>query len=899
MTGHTLGQYRVEARLGKGGMGEVYVAEDTRLKRRIALKVLPSAVAGDRERRARFEREAQAIAALNHPNIVTIHSVERADPEPPLDGKADGSGSTVHFITMEFVDGETLSRMIPEGGLSLERLFEIAVPLADAVAAAHERGITHRDLKPDNVMVTRDGRVKVLDFGLAKLGARGADPEATATLLAANAVTQEGKILGTVRYMSPEQAEGKSVDVRSDVFSLGIMLYEMATGRCPFRGETPISTISAILKDEPVSLTDMKQGLPRHLDRIVRRCLAKDRERRYSTAREVRLELEDLREETRTGEWTRTGLRGQAGDSGGVRELQRAPGDSSSPELSAGFAAHAESGPAGVAQSATPHSGDSWRAPSSGSGGESPAAPRRRRWIYALLVLGAILILWQIPEGEDSQGTAPREDSAAGESRDAKSVAVLPFVDMSPERDQQYFSDGLAEELIIRLGRIEGLHVAGRTSSFAYRETGEDLRLVAEKLDVASILEGSVRKAGDRVRVTAQLVDAQDGYNIWSDSYDRRLDDIFAIQEEIADSIARALQLTFEEGPGRRGAAGQETESVEAYQLYLQGRYHWQQRTEGSIRKSIELFERAIELDPEFARARSGLAAAYYVLPGYSEHDFDEVLARAEEAAERAIAAAAGLSEPHAVLGGLQTERLRWIESDASFRTALELEPDDPTTLLWYGGLLLRAGRVDEAALLLEKARELDPASGVTCGWLSLVHRIRGEKQEALDLLDRARELGWGAADFWLGKTLLDFGEFELLEEHLLRESQQVGPGVHGDVEASPLEERLLEFVREPTTERRSALLELVGEFEDSGLGMSMAILLQDEDLAIEMLGDFIDDFGGGFELTELWIEKARPVRQHPDFAALVSKAGLIDYWRARGWPDNCRADGDDGLVCD
>ncbi len=286
--GSTVGHYRILELIGQGGMGEVYLAEDTKLERRVALKLLPAEVAANDERRQRFEREAKAVAALNHPNIVTIHSVE-----------SDGDH---HFLTMEFIAGDTLAKHIPNGGLEIDRLFAIAVPLADALATAHEQGITHRDLKPDNVMFDARGQVRLLDFGLAKLAVQqGLMGNAEAKTEAVQ--TEEGKILGTVYYMSPEQAEGKPVDARSDVFSLGVILYEMVVGRRPFEGDTRISTISSIMKDDPVAVTEARQNLPRHLGRIINRCLRKDPERRFESAKGLRNELEELWEEIRSGEF--------------------------------------------------------------------------------------------------------------------------------------------------------------------------------------------------------------------------------------------------------------------------------------------------------------------------------------------------------------------------------------------------------------------------------------------------------------------------------------------------------------------------------------------------------------------------------------------------------------------
>jgi serine/threonine protein kinase len=402
LEGQRLGAYQLSSRIGVGGMGEVYRAHDPRLGREIAIKVLPAALAADRERLHRFEQEARAAAALSHPNIVTIHSVEEAN--------------GIRFLTMELVEGQPLSDLIPPGGLPLDRLLGVAIPLADALAAAHAKGITHRDLKPANVMVGADRRVTVLDFGLAKL--HESSPAAgCVTALPTVDMTGEGRIVGTVSYMSPEQAEGKPIDHRSDLFSLGVILYELATGRRPFTGETSVSIISSILKDTPHSITDLKATLPRELGRIVRRALTKDRERRYQTAKDLRNELEDLKQEIESG----------------------------------------------------------------------PVAPH----------------------------IAPRSVERAA------SIAVLPFTDMSEPKDQDWFCDGIAEEILNALTPLNGLRVAARTSAFSFKGKSDDLRTIGERLNVTTVLEGSVRRAGDRVRITVQLSDVQNGFQLWSERYDR------------------------------------------------------------------------------------------------------------------------------------------------------------------------------------------------------------------------------------------------------------------------------------------------------------------------------------------------------------------------------------------
>jgi non-specific serine/threonine protein kinase len=389
MIGETLSHYRILDKLGEGGMGAVYAAEDSTLGRKVALKVLPPEMADNPDRLRRFEREAKTVAALNHPNIVTIYSVEEAE--------------GARFITMELVDGESLETKIPTGGLHLEEFFQVAIPLADALAAAHARGITHRDLKPANVMLTADGRVKVLDFGLAKLTSSEDSSDDAQTEIRTMSLTQEGTVLGTVPYMSPEQVQGLGVDHRTDIFSVGIILYEMATGRRPFQGHTQADLISSILRDSPQSATEINAVLPNHLGRVLKRCLEKDPDRRFQTALDLRNELEELQKE---------GGRGGAGD--------------------------------------------------------------------------------VVP-----------------------SMAVLPFADFSPEKDQDYFCEGMAEEIINLLVKVEGLRVASRTSAFQIKDAATDIREIGEKLHVDTVLGGSVRKAGDRLRITAQLIKVEDGYHIW------------------------------------------------------------------------------------------------------------------------------------------------------------------------------------------------------------------------------------------------------------------------------------------------------------------------------------------------------------------------------------------------
>ena len=508
--GQQLGPYEIVSSLGAGGMGEVYRARDARLGRDVALKVLPPDVTKEPGRLERFDREARAIAALNHPHIVTIYSTEEAD--------------GIRFLTMELVDGCTLSDLVVSSGMAIPRFLEIAIPLADALAAAHQKQITHRDLKPGNVMVSNDGRVKVLDFGLARVGGGAAGEE---TLIATQApITHHGTIVGTMPYMSPEQVEGLVIDPRSDLFSLGVIFHELLAGERPFKGSSSPSLMSAILRDTPPSLCGRRHDVPAALDRLVSRLLEKRPDDRIQTARDVFNELRRIQKDLDSGQRPRP---------------------------------------------------------------------------------------------------APAEAS----------IAVLPFKDLSATRDQDWFCDGIAEEIMTALASLPGLRVAARASAFSFRGKSDDLGVIAEKLNVNTVLEGSVRRAGDRVRITAQLSDARQGQQLWSERFDRELKDIFDVQDEIARAIANRLRVTIEGGGAR--LVPQATTNIEAYELLLKGRAFVTRRGR-AVLDAIPLFERAIALDPNLAEAHALLGDAYRLLGLYGIAPAAEVMPKARACIDRALA---------------------------------------------------------------------------------------------------------------------------------------------------------------------------------------------------------------------------------------------------------------------
>ncbi len=575
--GYILGHYRLVEKLGEGGMGVVWKARDLKLERDIAIKVLPEGVVDDPGRRAFFEREAKAVAALHHPNIVTIYAIAEAE--------------GVRFFTMELVDGQPLSKLIVPGGVPLDLFFKIAVPLADAVAAAHERGIIHRDLKPKNIMIDPAGKVKILDFGLAQIlepvpAIEGIENARTATL--------EESFTGTISYMSPEQLRNEALDHRTDIFSLGIILYELATGEHPFGGKTIADTIAAILKEEPRPAFELNANLPRPLDRILRHCLDKDRKNRTASAVELRDDIE---------------LMSRDRSAGGVAEIP--------------------------------------------------------------------------------------------------SIAVLPFADMSREKDQAYFCEGIAEEIINALFRVQGLRVASRTASFQFTGSTFELKEIGRRLHVDTVLEGSVRKSGDRLRITAQLVDTDWGFHLWSDSFDREMKDIFEIQEEIARNIVRALQVTL--SPQGKGALRQSpTRHVQAYDYYLRGRSFYYQYGRNDIEFALQLFSRATELDPGYALAYAGLADCWSYIYLNSERS-DSVRLQAKAASRRAVELAprsAQAQASHALAMSIEGFKE---EAERGFETAIRLDPELFEAWYFYARHTFVSGNLEKAARYYEEASRVRP----------------------------------------------------------------------------------------------------------------------------------------------------------------------------------------------
>jgi serine/threonine-protein kinase len=623
--GMSLGPYQVVALLGAGGMGEVYRARDPRLGRDVAIKTITPKLAADPEALARFQREARTIAALSHPNILAIHDI----------GTHDG----VWFLVTELLQGETLGKRISRGALPWKPAVEMAVALAEGLAAAHAHGVVHRDLKPENIFLTADGRTKILDFGLARQTvADDADTEAVTR----SYPTEPGSVLGTVGYMSPEQVQGRPPDARSDIFSLGCVLYEMLAGRRLFQRANAADTIAAILKDDVPAVSESSGAPPVELDRILRRCLEKDRARRFQSAQDLAFAL-------------------------------------------------------------------------------------------GALTTSAVAV------------KAPAPSNRA-------SVAVLPFLNLSADPENEFFADGMTEDVIAHLSKVRSLKVISRTSVMAFRKREQSLREIGEQLGAATLLEGSVRRAGNRVRIVAQLIDRDSDEHIWAETYDRELTDIFAIQTDVALQIAGALkaELSADE---RSRIRRQATHDIKAYELYLQGRSQLIQYTPESYVSSVRYYEQAIAQDPGFALAYAEMAVAYVEMGSEAVGPFTpvEAYARAREAARKALALDSTLGEAHGAMALiLFMAEFDWKGAERELLRALELNPGDTHAHDHYGWWLSSQCRFDESLREVRRARELDPLAHPTDVATELLRAGRFE-----EALDEARHIVAAHPEIPRGQALL------------------------------------------------------------------------------------------------------------------------------------------------
>jgi eukaryotic-like serine/threonine-protein kinase len=761
LVGMRLGRYEIIAPLGSGGMGEVYRARDERLDRQVAVKVLPLRFAQDADRLARFEREAKAVAALSHPNILAIHDY--------------GTEQGICFAVVELLEGETLRQSLARAPLPWREALAFVAAIADGLAAAHSRGIIHRDLKPTNLFLTADGRVKILDFGLARF-----EPEAPVgaeTISYHSVLTDPGTVMGTVGYMPPELIRGLPVDARGDLFSLGCVLYEMVAGRCPFQGNTAAETTAAILRDEPPALASIGTDVPSQVESVIRQCLAKEPAERFPSAKALACALRVL-------------LSGS----------------------------------------------DLASVPTTRSNRRGPL--RRRR------------------------ATIP-------------SLAVLPLANTNLDPDTEYLSDGITDSIINALSQLPGLRVLARSTVFRFKGREVDPQEVGRTLKVQAVLTGQLVRRGNRLVLTASLLDVKDGSQLWGEQYNRELSELLVLERAIAQEIAGKLHLRLT-GEQKRRLSQPLTTSPEAYQFYLRGRHHWNKRTEDGLKTSIKLFGQAIDIDPTYALAYTGVADAYLNLGGWGHLPFREAYPLAKAAAMRALAIDETFAEAHVSLAMAQKEYdWDWPNAGRAYERALELNPNYAVAYQWYGEYLAAVGRHQEAITAFKRAIELDPLSLIAHATLGR-HGYYFARQfdQAIAQLQKTLEMddSFWVARLWLGWTYANLGRLpealaELQTARRLDDNSEIVAALgytYGRAGRRQEAEQLLDKLKQLAQKR----------YVSPMVQALIAIGLGERDQAFVWLEKGYEDRAQ--MLSELRAEPAfDPLRSDPRFADLLQRVGL------------------------
>ncbi|REJ79315.1 MAG: hypothetical protein DWQ47_00815 [Acidobacteria bacterium] len=723
-----ISHYKILSEIGKGGMGIVYLAQDTKLDRKVAIKFLPSDSSQDKEKLQRFVQEAKAASALNHPGILTIYEI----------GEAEGST----YIASEYIGGIDVGTFARERKISLEKALDIAIQIVTALKAAHDSGIVHRDIKPDNVMIREDGIIKILDFGLAKLLEKrsggekavktGPDSETMIADAGKGPSTTPGMVMGTVNYMSPEQARGRDVDQRTDIFSVGALLYEVLTRKRAFDGDNTSDAIAAVLMKDPVPITELNPEIPNRLQEIVEKCLQKDKKERFESSKELLDELTRLKRHLQIEEIEKTILPEEE-----HKETKMFPATTADA--------------AGKTTGARTGDGDSIIIRKSVAGKIAAA-------VLALLIAGvAGYFVWRYAFGGDQR---------------IDSIAVMPFVNESGDAELEYLSDGMTETLINSLSKIPDLSVKSRSSVFAYKGKTFNAAEIAGQLNVQSILNGRVAKRGDQILLSLELIDPRTDSVLWGNSYSRSASELVSLQSEIAKDVSANLKSRLS-APSEQEVTKTYTNSPEAYRNYLQGRYYWNKRTREDLAKSVEYFNKAIELDPAYALAYSGLAQSYVLFPNYGVAKPKESMPRAKAAADRALEIDNSLAEAHAALG-LYYSSYAWNtdRSEESLRRALELDPDYETAYHWLGqGPLQATGRFDESIAAGDRAAELDPLS-LVIKTDSGYNRISARRfDEGIEVINAALEMDPNFPYAWsaLGEGYLGKGDLDKAIESLQR----------------------------------------------------------------------------------------------------------------------------------
>jgi eukaryotic-like serine/threonine-protein kinase len=705
--GKKLGRYEILSQLGAGGMGEVYLARDSKLGRNVALKILPVEVSSHRDRMERFVREAKSAAALNHPNIAHVYEIDEVEGQ--------------HFIAMEFIDGHTLRELIHDRQADLAKLLRYLQHAAEGLAKAHAAGIVHRDLKPDNIMITRDGHAKILDFGLAKLveplspSGQKAQRRDHASSEVDTAILQPhstpGTVLGTVGYMSPEQAQGKTneIDHRSDVFSFGCILFEAVTGHQAFAGKDTIDSLNKIIREPIASISDFNPSAPADLQRVVRRCLAKDPDDRYQTMKDVAIELKETRREIAEVGFHTTVPSGKSEEK----------------TISTDQSTSAESGSAATGQPADSFSTRTSSAEYIVSGIKQHKIPIVIAGLALVAALAGFYFYWHA-----------RHTGVVIES-----IAVLPFVNQSNDPTSEWVSDGLTESIINSLTQLPNLKVIARSSVFRYKGKETDPLLIGKELGVRAILTGRLVQRGDNLNVSVELVDVHDGKQLWGEQYSRKVADLLSVQREIAQEITGNLRPRIS-GTSEPPATRQYTQNPEAYQLYLKGRYYWNRFTPADHRRAEQYFNQAITADPTYALAYVGLADSYGASATNGWISSLEGYPKGMAAARKALELDDSLAEAHTTLGAITMfYNLDWATAEREYNRAIELNPNYALSYELYSYLLTANGRMDESITMVKRGLEADPLSALLSDDLAQTYYLARRYDESLDQYRKSLEI--------------------------------------------------------------------------------------------------------------------------------------------------------------